>query len=439
MKLTTLNSNRCAAGQTITLDLPSNVLLCLDSLSLSGTLVTSVGGGSNNITGGAAVLGRHAESLISRLDVEIGGVSINNACNNYNLLAHILTDATCGTDVINRRKVLHSGLADGGITGTALRALGTTSNTVGGVTSISQPIAISNFIGFLGSGQILDTGLVSGIRIRFTLAGPEILLVSGATPANPTFELQNISFTVAAYDIADGGLYYESLKRRVEGGSVLEVPFDNYSCFTATNPGLQNSIRFGINTASLDTVIATFRRVIQTPENLPITGTNQNVAFKVPGTFVRIGGNGTIAANIADSGVAWQYNVNGILFNNFRQDCVNTLTTNWEAMGILEDSVAGIHPDCNSLSAFLTQFWFAMVSFTYADPDHPEKLVAGLNTLGANTMASFDYSMPQSTLDLLRTNAAGTVDPLLSHEAVIFAKAKSVLQISSGRMIQCLS
>jgi hypothetical protein len=292
---------------------------------------------------------------------------------------------------------------------------------------MTQPIAISNFIGFLGSGQVLDTGLVASIRIRITLAGPEILLASGATLANPTFELQNISFTVAAYDIQDSGLYYESLKRRVEGGGVLEIAYDNWSCFTATNPSNQNSIRFCINTASLDTVIATFRRVLTTAENIPANTT----VVKVPGTFVRIGSNGS------DAGVSWQYNVNGILFNNFRQDSVNTFVSNLEAMGILEDSVAGIHPDCNSLTAFLKEFWFAMVSFTYADPDHPEKLVAGLNTLGANTMASFDYSMPSSTETWLKTDLSGGTSS--SYEAVIFAKAKSVLQISGGRMIQCLS
>ncbi|GIL71523.1 hypothetical protein Vretifemale_1889 [Volvox reticuliferus] len=92
-RLQTLNQTTATAGQIITVDLPSNALVDLSTLTMFFK-------GATSTTAGFAVFPRNIECLIERLEVEINGQIVNTGCAYYNQLWQILADTTFGTQVL---------------------------------------------------------------------------------------------------------------------------------------------------------------------------------------------------------------------------------------------------------------------------------------------------------------------------------------------------
>ena len=156
-KLQTLNTNTATNGNIITVDLPSNSMVDLRTLTMFFN-------GSTTTTAGYANYSRNIESVIDRLEVEINGQLISTGANWLNHLYEALFDVTVGTDATNRRSLLQNA--------------GAQVNPTANVTN--QQYMIQNWLGFISSASpsICDTSLLGNLRLRISLTSPNALVQS---------------------------------------------------------------------------------------------------------------------------------------------------------------------------------------------------------------------------------------------------------------------
>ena len=157
-KLLSQNQASASQGSIITVDLPVNSLVDLSTLTLFAGFSTST-------TSGFAAAPRGYEGLIERLEVEINGTIVSGSCQYLNQLYQIIFDTTTGTDCANRRAILQNG---------------STVQSVPTANTTNAPLAIYNWLGFVGSvaPNILDTTLLGNVRLRITLSNVGTLIQS---------------------------------------------------------------------------------------------------------------------------------------------------------------------------------------------------------------------------------------------------------------------
>jgi hypothetical protein len=252
-KLESQNSNTAAAGQQIRVALPSNCLLSLRSISL---LASATCGGSG------ARLPAKITSLIDRVSLEAGGVTIDGASmQQYGLLCHAkasLEGDKSGPGshpAMVRAKNYHNNST--ALTGTQVEA----------VSAADESFTFDFEHTFLGTcaPSVIDTSLLPDMVLVIQLHGNEVLSsVSGVSMAQfivdgtqvPTYSLSHIRFTCEAIALGSG-VYDQLVARKLADSGVLELPFKQYSTIIDTHSG---SSRFHISCQSLDRIWACFRQ-----------------------------------------------------------------------------------------------------------------------------------------------------------------------------------
>ena len=140
-KLQTLNQSQANANSIITFDLPNGALVDLNTLCwwFKGSTSTTNSGATPP---GFATFGRNIESIIERVEIEIGGQTIQGGFNSYNQLWQIISDTSFGEDCANRRKILQNA-ADVGAPAANVSAV---------------QYCVNNWLGLLGSikPEVLD-------------------------------------------------------------------------------------------------------------------------------------------------------------------------------------------------------------------------------------------------------------------------------------------
>lgn len=282
-KLQPQNSTTASANQTIRVSLPSNTLLNLKSIKLMFAATTA---------GNGARLPAKIESLIDRVSLESGGVTIDGgSLNNYGVLSHAKqallgskTDSVLGHPEMVRQKSYHSGA--------------TISGTNAEVYAATDDFAICEWEGFIGSAapSICDVSLLPDLVLVIQLAGNEVLSsVSGialsamttphATP-NATFTLSNIRMTCECIGLGSG-VYDQLVQRSIAERGMIEIPFTSYTSFIDTHSG---SSKFHVSSACLDRIWVVFRQNGYDTQGAPVSVNG----YKRPGCF-------TSTATVADT------------------------------------------------------------------------------------------------------------------------------------------
>lgn len=332
-RLSTLNSTSATNNGVITVDLPSNILVDLDSLIMSFKAITNTGGMPRNI-----------ESLIQRCDLEINGQVIGGF-SNYNQLFNIIADTSFGADCSNKRKIVQSG-GDGS------------------ATPISTPTAycICNWL-TLNSFQpsILDTKLLGQVRLRIQLDGSNCLIGGGS------FTLSDISFSVDTISI-DDGLFDAAHNAFLQNGGVYEIMFKNYFSFSSAATSYSQSTKFSVSSQSVNRAWGMF--VDQSP-----TGALDTVT-KNCNTFVR-------KATGMESA---QFNINGNYYPDFRASVGQCFTLTQSSYNQLQDVLGGIHPNCDSFSSWRDKFFVLSCKFCHND----DEFMSGIDTRGNSSIGAFE-------------------------------------------------
>ncbi|KXZ46495.1 hypothetical protein GPECTOR_43g932 [Gonium pectorale] len=413
-RLQTLNQTTATAGQIVTVDIPSNSLVDLSTLTMFFKSSTTT-------TAGFAVLPRNIETILERVEVEANGQIIQIGSSMYNQLWQIIADTSLGEDVTNRRKILQ-GAND-------IAAAPTANQT-------NLQFAIQNWLGFLGSVKpsVLDTSLIGNVRLRLTLAQP-VILAKSPTCTGENYSLSDIFFTVDTLSI-DDGVFYQMHQQFLSFGGVYELPFTQYLAFTSTG-GMSQTTKFSLSTQSLNRCWATFLP----GGNFPLAAAPTTGAFVDPNAltspyFTRLGNAGTIAYGTTTNNTPityslsnYQFSVNGVPFPNFRPDTNQAYALLQNAYGLSQDTLGGGYKNLDSLTKWNNGFWVACVSFEHGSDDY----VSGIDTRG-NTSQGFFES--QGTISQGANVGTGGTNPGTSVTAVVFCEITSVLRVGAGRQLE---
>lgn len=387
-KLQTLNQSTASASQIITVDLPNNALVDLNTLAwyFEGTTTTSTN---------FAAFPRNIESLIERIEVEVNGQLVSGGCASYNQLWNVVADTTFGDDVTNRRKIMQSG-SD---------AVAPSANQT------SVPFTIVNWLGFLGSckPEVLDTNLLGNVRIRITLASPSVLVSSATAATGAAYSLANMFFSVDTISIDDGN-FYNMHEQFLSKGGVYEIPFNNYYSFSQTS-GASGALKFSLSTQSLNMVWATFvNGSAGTPQALDANINNSS--------FFRRSGAG---AGTNGDGMRWQFNINNVYYPNYQLTNTQAYQQMLNAYGLSQDTLGGGYKGCDTLAKWNGRYWVAVDSFCHNTADD-ERFVSGIDTRGNVAQAFFEYS--------------GFSDSATCTTGLVFAQTTSLLRVGAGRQIE---
>ena len=387
IKLTPYRTNNVKNGDILVLDLPANAMVHLDSLCLSFKASTST-------SAGYATFPRHIESLISKLNWELNGVSIAS-CNHLSDLYNIMYNLSMGSDLENKRKLYQN-------------AVEQSANPTSNVTS--QPFQVHNWLGFGGSvqGRVLDLGILGSCRLHITLEGTNVL-VKDAASTGESYTLDDIFFTIDSISVDDGVLY-PAKANYLQSGGIIEMPFDTYFSSLFGCSSYTQSSRFSVSTQSLDYILACF------PKNRTISQFSSNnhtsAYFEYPSHDASDRTNNTL--------VDWSFSVNNVQVPQFKVPKDHTFALLQNVMGISQSVDGGI---CSSISDSQTWndgYWVAGVRLDLLT-DEDERMISGLSTSGTNASIEFNSS------------GIGSFNP---GNVLLFVKTTSTLRVGAGRSLE---
>lgn len=254
-KLESQGSQTASPGSIVTFNLPESALIHLPSIRFFYDVTTT-----SATEGTATVYGRlpadAASALISKLEIFIGGVQVQNGTAEYNTIARILKIANSS---LPRDQSVDRVLSHGAVQ--SADAIET------------EQLCLHEWRGFLGENatEYLPTDLTGGaVTIRLTFAQPNVLVPkeNGQTigtnlsadakvaAANLSYSISNMYMTVDS--IVPPVAYNEALRERLSQGDI-RLNYKDYNSFTMAGVGSSFTHRFGISSASLDKVYGVVR------------------------------------------------------------------------------------------------------------------------------------------------------------------------------------
>lgn len=226
--------------------------------------------------------------MVDSVSIEIGGVAIQTGFTGYNDLFNIFRQYQMA-DKYSFRRVLQNEQT--------LPVGGTASNY-----SLSNaPFAMYNWLGFLGSVDVLDTTILPPVRIYIRLASPQVIAINAGNGGTRTYRWSSVNATCDILDISDG-IYYSMVAQRLQQAP-LEIPFTNFQTVVGGFGAVSQSTRWSTSADCLTDVIATVKGV-------GYDSNNANSNTQLSSYFTR-GGGDTGTTQILTS----QFSVNGIRYN----------------------------------------------------------------------------------------------------------------------------
>ena len=252
-KLETQGSQTASPSSVVTFNLPESALLHLPSIRFFFNVATT-----SATQGAATVYGKlpaDASSLISKLEIYIGGVQVQNGTAEYNTIARILKIAQGS---LPRDQSVDKALSHGAI------------DTTDAVDN--EQLCLQEWRGFLGESatEYLPTDLTGAITIRMTFAQPSVLVPKEAgvalganlsadgqiAAANLSYAISDMYMTVDS--IVPPLAYNAALRERLQQGDI-RINYKDYNSFAMAGVGSSFTHRFGVSSASLDKIYGVTR------------------------------------------------------------------------------------------------------------------------------------------------------------------------------------
>eukprot|EP01046_Picozoa_sp_COSAG06_P036758 COSAG06_NODE_4083_length_4593_cov_1.575211_5_plen_440_part_00 len=414
VKLNVLGSSNANHGDVIQVDLPTNSIVDLSSLAWSFAVTYGAPGANGNID-----LPINAESVISRLAVEVNGQTLVNITN-YNVLFHALLYMTSTEDYQQQRLVAQANTTDG-------TAPGTSETVAANAAAVTREHVIDSWVGFIGSAKpnFLDTSLLGNVRISITLAGADII-TGNAANVDRAYSIADQHFSIDTVMIGDG-LYDAMVNQMLASGAPIEVPFKNYFSFTSQNAGMDQSTSFAVASQSIDRLWAIAR-----PQNY-----NDPAQQKV-GTAPA---HGIVTQNPRPfnfqscNGSEFQFKANSTPYPNW----TSTKAQDWFqhtklAVGDQGNMLAGSFP--TALSHYENAFFVYACQLEHRS-DNDERFMSGIDTRGSAAQCFF--TSRQSIINPDPMNGGGGAinrTALVPNQVVVFAECTSSLRIMANKVLE---
>lgn len=258
VRLQTLSSVRAGPSSQIIVRLPSNTMVNLASLTMTGSVRATV---TSAATNEAVALPTNFDfSFIETLSLIANGGIITQPFTNYKLLGNMLNDIYGSQDKILSRSGLQgslpSPLIDADIDSPPLA-------------SQYVPFAINNWISATQTmaPSYISTNLLGDLELRLTMADTSILATgdkrSGeeidGLQARATWDMKDLNFYIETASV-QSNMLEQAIAAKLAAGEPINVPFENVFSFSQTNTSGSFNQRFSVSSQSVNKILATVQR-----------------------------------------------------------------------------------------------------------------------------------------------------------------------------------
>jgi len=319
VRLQTLSSVRAGPSSQIIVRLPSNTMVNLASLTMTGSVratVTSAG------TNEAVALPTNFDfSFIETLSLIANGGIITQPFTNYKLLGNMLNDIYGSQDKILSRSGLQGSLPSPLIDA--------------GITSPPQanqyvPFAINNWISATQTmaPSYISTNLLGDLELRLTMADTSILATghkgTGAAitglQARATWDMKDLNFYIETASV-QSNMLEQAIAAKLAAGEPINVPFENVFSFSQTNTSASFNQRFSVSSQSVNKILATVQRDSDFKPS-----TSRKIVNGIPSAFLRHSNGAQVAQFSVNNQYSPNYQIDSEL--NDAWDPVNPSTNN---------------------------------------------------------------------------------------------------------------
>jgi hypothetical protein len=418
--------SRSAEPSTITtFNLPTGCLLDTASLKLHFTATCT--GAVQNATNVRAKLPADGSSLIQRLNVSINGVSVQNACSEYNTVARLCKIANSSRErEISVDRATSNGVVD----------------TTNGADQIAD-ITIAEFKGVLSesSARFWPMGALGDCQIELTWSGNEVLVpkadgvgfaagdnLSGdarTAAANIRYAISNLYMSCDTIQFGNG-LYDQMLADRLSREESIPILFKDY--FTFSQDGVTGnafSTRFSVSASSIDRIFCTTRN-----SNHRTTGVrghtlvNHALGDGIVANYFKFSSYDTTASNSRSGTLRLDWQINNTPHPTFKQSVQDLLSDLAYQSNKVGPHSLGIIP--TSMESYQDGLYVAPLLLA-----HPSESVVqyGYDSRGATSQMSWDVA------GITIPAAVAASQTLASISAFVCIQVTSEMKISLGREV----
>lgn len=253
VRLQSLSTSTVGPNGQIIVRLPSNTLLNMHSLSMSGSFrATSTGGTVNT---GIAIPTNLDMAPIQSLSVVANGAVLNQPFLNYSTCAFICNDLAGGQDSVKKRSALQHSIP---------QPLVKSDNSLGGqVLQGYVPFVNANMLSPLSScqPQYISSSLLGDLEVRMVMNGSNIVSIGdltapGATTGRASWDIKDIQFFIETASV-DSSILDNAISEHLASGQPVVIPFQNIFSFSQTNASSNFSHRFSVSSNCIDKIVAT--------------------------------------------------------------------------------------------------------------------------------------------------------------------------------------
>jgi hypothetical protein len=257
VRLQALSSQIANPNGQIIVRLPSNTMLNMASLTMTGSVRASINGAQAGE--GVALPTNLDYSFIESLSVISNGGIISQPFLNYKLIANTLNDVYGGDEKISNRAGLQGSLPS------LLYDYSVISAVVGGAQSAYVPFSINSWISPLQSmsPSYINTNLLGDLELRITLSDTSVLCSGAVADGSEvatlqnrcTFDMKDINFYIETASI-QSNILDQLIENKLRSGEPINIPFENVFSFQQTNSGSNFNQRFSVSSQSINKIIA---------------------------------------------------------------------------------------------------------------------------------------------------------------------------------------
>ena len=305
VRLQALSSTEASSGSQVIVRLPSNTLVNLASLTMTGA-VRAYFSSTPTADDGVALPTNYDFSFIETLSLIANGGIITQPFVNYKLLGTILNDVQGSYQMDQKRSALQGSLP-GPIESRGTNAPADQGGWV--------PFSINNWISATQTmaPSYISTNLLGDLELRLTMADNSVVqsgsVTDGTAPSVNTaaWEMKNINFYIETAAIGNN-LVDQAVAAKLAAGEPINVPFENVFSFSQTNNGHTFNQRFSVSSQSVN-------KILVTTQDLTDIGSGQKAFVNgIPQALIR----SSLGATQA------QFSVNNQYSPNYQIDSGNT-------------------------------------------------------------------------------------------------------------------
>jgi len=258
VRLQALSSTTATPNSQIIVRLPSNTMVNLASLTMTGAVRAKLRGAVTGGDYGVALPTNFDFSFIETLSLIANGGIITQPFINYKLLGNTLNDVYGNNAKNFSRNALQGSLPSPLINYAAIQ-------TAQGADSMYVPFAINNWLSATQTmaPSYISTNLLGDLELRLTMTDTSILqtgaLANGAAVAglqqDATWDMKNINFYIETASV-QSNMLDQAIAVKLAAGEPINVPFENVFSFSQTNGDSTYNQRFSVSSQSVNKILA---------------------------------------------------------------------------------------------------------------------------------------------------------------------------------------